>query len=104
LRRERVVVRLMLAGDEKSVKRVQSFLISRLGNLITSNRITLISNHQPLNKHRGLRGRKLHLLPLEKKGKLFIDFSTDFLKQKSLSSQLPGKIITEYVSKAIAFY
>lgn len=40
-----------MRGDEKSEKRVQSFLISRLGNLITSNRITLISNHQPLNKH-----------------------------------------------------
>ena len=80
----------MLVGDEKSVKRVQSFLISRLGNLITSNRITLISNHQPLNKHRGLRVKKLQFSPF---GKLFIDFS-DFSKQK-FSSQLLGKIITE---------
>lgn len=40
-------------GKKVSEKRVQSLLISRLGNLITSNRITLISNHQPLNKQAG---------------------------------------------------
>lgn len=36
---------LMAGGDEKSEKRVQSLLISRLGNLITSNRLALIRNH-----------------------------------------------------------